>query len=386
MIIRGYALTILCLILVMATAEAVGIPAFARKYDMSCLTCHEPFPRLKPYGNEFAGNGFQLPDKESPRFFRQTGDDELMLMRELPLALRLEGFARWQPQTSGRTDFQWPYLMKLLSGGVVAKDVAYYFYFFFGERGEVAGLEDAFIMFNNLFSQDIDLYLGQFQVSDPLFKRELRLTLEDYQIYRSRPGASRVDLTYDRGIMATAGFPSETDIVLEVLNGSGIGSADVARNFDTDKYKNLMGRISQEAGEHLRVGGFFYWGKEEQAGAVNSLWMAGPDITLSLEPFEMNLQYVERRDDDPTFAGGKNTVSNRGGFAEVLFAPEGDRSTWYGVLLYNWVEGGAVLERYHTVTGHASYMLARNLRLVGEYSYDIRHRAHRLTAGFVSAF
>jgi hypothetical protein len=265
---------------------------------------------------------------------------------------------------------------------VVAKDVAYYFYFFFGERGEVAGLEDAFIMFNNLFSRDIDLYLGQFQVSDPLFKRELRLTLEDYQVYRSRPGASRVDLTYDRGLMVTAGFPSGTNVVVEVLNGSGIGSADIARNFDTDKYKNLMGRVSQDAGEHLRVGGFFYWGKEEQGGAVNSLWMAGPDVTLTLDPFELNLQYIERRDDDPAFTGRGTTVSNRGGFAEVLFAPEGDRSTWNGVLLYNWVEGGSVLERYHSVTGHASYLLARNLRLVGEYSYDLRHRAHKFTAGF----
>ncbi len=384
--IRRFALPMICVILMIATQEAGGIPAFARKYDMSCLTCHEPFPRLKSYGDEFAGNGFQLPDKESPRFFRKTGDDELLLMRELPLALRLEGFARWQPQTAGRTDFQWPYLLKLLSGGIVAKDVSYYFYFFFGERGEVAGLEDAFIMFNNVLNQDIDLYLGQFQVSDPLFKRELRLTLEDYQIYRARPGASTVDLTYDRGIMTTAGFSSGTDIVVEVLNGSGIGSADISRSFDTDRYKNLMGRISQDAGENLRVGGFYYWGKEEQGGVVNSLWMAGPDVTLMLEPFEVNLQYIERRDDDPSFTGAKKTVSNRGAFAELLFAPEGDRSTWYGVLLYNWIEGGDVLERYQSVTGHASYLLARNLRLVGEYSYDIHRRAHKFTAGFVSAF
>ena len=383
---RGCVLTMICLIVMVASEESEGIPAFARKYDMSCITCHEPFPRLKPYGNEFAGNGFQLPDKESPRFFRKTGDDELMLMRELPLALRLEGYARWQPETAGRTDFQWPYLMKLLSGGLVTKDVAYYFYFFFGERGEVAGLEDAFIMFNNLFRTDVDLYLGQFQVSDPLFKRELRLTLEDYQIYRFRPGASRVDLTYDRGLMVTAGFPSGTDVVVSVLNGSGIGSADIARNFDTDKYKNLMGRVSQDAGEHLRVGGFFYWGKEEQSGIVNTLWMTGPDVTLAVEPFELNLQYVERRDDDPGFTGSGTTVTSRGGFGEVMYAPEGDRSRWYGVLLYNWVEGGSGSEKYHSVTGHTSYMVARNFRLVGEYSYDIQRRAHRFTAGFVCAF
>ncbi|MDZ7763881.1 MAG: hypothetical protein U5K00_05575 [Melioribacteraceae bacterium] len=30
----------------------MAIPAFARKYDMSCTTCHTPFPKLKAYGDE----------------------------------------------------------------------------------------------------------------------------------------------------------------------------------------------------------------------------------------------------------------------------------------------------------------------------------------------
>ncbi len=84
-----------CILILAATLFLAGqssaIPAFARKYDMSCSTCHAPIPKLKPYGEEFAGNGFQLADKEAPRFLRETGDDELLLMRELPFALRLEG-------------------------------------------------------------------------------------------------------------------------------------------------------------------------------------------------------------------------------------------------------------------------------------------------------
>ena len=41
-------------------SDLFAIPAFARKYNMSCKTCHSPFPTLKAYGDEFAGNGFQL--------------------------------------------------------------------------------------------------------------------------------------------------------------------------------------------------------------------------------------------------------------------------------------------------------------------------------------
>jgi hypothetical protein len=85
-------------------------------------------------------------------------------------------------------DFASPYIIKLLSGGELSERISYYFYFYFSERGEVAGVEDAFLMYNDLFGIDLDIYLGQFQVSDPLFKRELRLSLEDYVLYTSQIG------------------------------------------------------------------------------------------------------------------------------------------------------------------------------------------------------
>jgi hypothetical protein len=384
---RSLVFTVLVVILLTGTvSDASAIPAFARKYDMSCNTCHHPAPRLKAYGEEFAGNGFVLADKEAPRAYRETGDDDLMLLREVPLALRLEGYARWQPETAGRTDMQWPYLVKLLSGGKITKDVSYYFYFFFGERGDVTGLEDAFIMFNNIFKSELDVYVGQFQVSDPLFKRELRMTLEDYQIYRVKPGKSSANLTYDRGIMFIYGFESGTDIVVEVLNGAGIGAADVARNFDNDKYKNTAFRLSQDLGEHLRLGGFAYWGREAELDRTNSLWMAGPDLTLSLNDVVLNVQYIERRDDNPMYLATSSQLKTRGAFAELTVTPGGDKGRWYGTALYNWVDSESDALDYHTATCHVGYLLARNFRLVGEYTYDMKEKANKLTVGFVSAF
>ena len=126
------------------------MPAFARKYQMSCKTCHAPFPKLKPYGEEFAANGFTLKDKEAPRYFADTGDEKVSLIRDLPFALRLEGFASLNNGNGRTLDLSTPYLIKLLSGGELFRSVSYYFYFFFSERGKVAGLEDAFLMFNDV--------------------------------------------------------------------------------------------------------------------------------------------------------------------------------------------------------------------------------------------
>ncbi len=372
----------------------LAIPAFARKYNMSCTTCHAPAPRLKAYGDEFAGNGFVLSDKTNPRYYVNTGDDDLFLIRDLPLAVRLDGLVTYNHNNSDKSDFNAPYNLKLLSGGEIAPDIAYYFYFFFSERGHVAGIEDAFLMFNNLFGTELDLYIGQFQVSDPLFKRELRLTFDDYDIYKTKVGASRINLAYDRGIMLTYGFDTGTDIIVEVLNGTGIGGADVLKNFDYDKHKNFAGRISQDIGDYFRIGGFGYYGKEdlEQGGDyfTNEVWYAGGDLTLSIDDlFELNAQFLLRKDSQPVskilYSNAEN-IETKGMFAELIYTPDGDKSKWYAAALYNWQDSDYAHLNISKATGHIGWVLRRNIRLFTEITYDLENEFGQVGIGFVTAF
>ncbi len=373
--------------------EILAIPAFARKYSMTCKTCHSPFPKLKPYGDEFAANGFVLKDKDAPRYFVETGDNDLSLIRDLPLAIRLEGYLTYNNNKSDNSDFSAPYIIKLLSGGSITNNISYYFYFFFSERGEVAGLEDAFLMFNNLFSSDLDFYIGQFQISDPLFKRELRLTFEDYMIYDATVGYSNINLTYDRGVMFTYGFESGTDLTLEVLNGNDLALANSFKVFDNDKYKNLFGRISQDITQNIRIGGFGYWGKEEQESRqipvkeTNEIWMLGPDLTVDVDPLQLNVQYVERRDKNPFFLNyNADQIKTRGAFGELIFKPDGDNSKWYAVGLYNWVESGQNDLDVKTGTINLGYLLRRNFRLTGEFTYDFTNKFGQASVGLITAF
>ncbi|MFO7446690.1 MAG: hypothetical protein R6W90_09995 [Ignavibacteriaceae bacterium] len=378
-------LILVLFLLVMVSDYSFAIPAFARKYNMTCKTCHSPFPNLKPYGDEFAGNGFVLSDQDAPRYFVETGDDELNLIRDIPLALRLEGYLTYNNGNQEQFDMTAPYLLKLLSGGTIAKDVSYYFYFFLSERGDVAGIEDAFIMFNNLIGE-LDVYVGQFQISDPLFKRELRLTLDDYQIYRTKIGTSNLDLTYDRGIMLTYGFDTGTNLTFQLLNGSGIGSANVFRNFDNDKFKNYLGRVSQDIGDHFRIGAFGFWGKEKISDVVdNEVNMFGPDLSVTIDPLELNVQYLYRVDQNqiPEPTAERDT---EGGFAELIYRPDGDNSKWYAVGLYNFINSNIESYDLETITGHFGYMLNRNVRLTTEFTYNVTNEFGTIGVGFVTAF
>ncbi len=385
-------ITLLVLLFFCFTIEsAFAIPAFARKYNLSCNVCHYVVPKLKPFGEEFAANGFQIPDKEPQRFFRNTGDPELTLMREFPFAVRIELYGQLEKDRDVNPDFRTPYILKFMSGGNIAKDISYYFYYFISERGEMAGIEDAFVMFNDLFSQDLDIYIGQFQVSDPLFKRELRLTLEDYRIYATKVGNSLASLKYERGFMFTYGAPTKTDFALEIVNGNGIGTKDV---FDVDKYKNFLFRVSQDVHENFRLGAFGYYGKENPkdafnpSGMTNEMYMIGGDFSIFSKYAELNFQYVYRSDNNPKFLSvvPDSRIKTQGGFAELILSPDFDNSKWFATLLFNKVESDYNEINYESYTASLSYNLKRNIRITGEYTYEKETKSSRGGLGLWIAF
>jgi hypothetical protein len=379
-------------------ADVSAIPAFARKYSISCQVCHSPaMPRLKAFGEDFAGDGFRLTDYESPRHFLPTGDDRLSLFRELPLAIRFDGFASYNFNDEGQADFSAPFVVKIMSGGELSDKLSYYFYFLLNERGSIAGVEDAFLMYRDLFGSGINFYIGQFQTSDPLFKGELRYTLEPYRIYGASPGNSTTDLKYDRGIVLERGFSTGTDIVGQVVNGCGIGNADEGYLFDKDKYKNFMLRINQSIGKSFSFGLFGYSGKEllQDPGMfytdiTNELTMYGPDVVLNLsDRFILNMQYLWRKDSQVFSNNGDylSDINTSGGFAEIIYSPAGDRSKWYLAGLANLINSNADELDYTSATFHTGYLIRRNVRIVAEFTRVIDPVSYgKVSAGFSSAF
>jgi len=389
---------VLFILVIIPGREGNAIPAFARKYSISCQVCHAPaMPRLKAFGEDFAGEGFRLKEYESPRHFLQTGDDRLSLFREVPLAIRMDGFASYNFNDEGRADFSAPFVLKILSGGELSDKLSYYFYFLFSERGEIAGVEDAFLMYRDLLNTGVNFYIGQFQASDPLFKGELRYTMESYKIYGASPGSSSADLKYDRGVILEKGFSTGTTIVGQMLNGCGLGEADEGYLFDKDKYKNFMGRIIQSVGSNLSIGVFGYTGKEllgdpalTFTDIVNDLSMYGPDVSLNFsDKFVLNMQYMWRKDSQVFSNSGAilSDIGTRGGFAELIFSPAGDRSKWYLTGLVNQVNSDFDDLDYTSATLHAGYLIRRNVRLVTEFTQVMEPVSFgKVSAGFVSAF
>ena len=379
---------------VLPLAPANAIPAFARRYKVSCSLCHNPIPKLTAFGEQFAANGFRFAANEEPRDTINTGDALLALAKEFPIAIRLDAYAQAYANGKSATDFHTPYGLKVLSSGAISKKLSYYFYTFLFERGEIGGVEDAFLQVNDIGGKPVDLIVGQFQISDPLFKRELRLEFEDYAVYRARVGQVPLNLTYDRGLIASADIAGFT-LTGELVNGNGKGVAQPDRHFDNDLFKNVFLHVTRDLGPNLRIGAFGLAGRTASDGVKNTTNMFGFDATIGGKVFELNGQYLYRTDDHPTFTGVDPDVTMQGGFAEVIVRPA--RSRWYATGLYNLVTADRPLldvdlgtpadpRRYESIAVGVGRVERRNFRWMAEATWDVKQEALRWTLGVVTAF
>jgi hypothetical protein len=378
--------------------------------------CHLPVPRLNAVGLAFAGNGFEFAPGEDPRDTIATGDPLLRLPRGFPLGARVDAYQRMLSRRAAgeaMVDQQLPFSVKLLSGGQVANKVSYYLYFLASERGTITGLEDAYIQFTDIGGSGVSVIAGQFQVSDPLFKREVRLPFEDYHVYRVRVGTTRADLTYERGLMASWSPRNGTDLVFEMVNGRGLDAANNSRQYDRDSHQNGAVRISQAIGP-LRVGAFGYAGSEVGAAGTSRIRIFGPDATIPLGArAQVNLQALRRWDGDPFLGtctpgtpcpGGETAPFSTAvdmAMAEVVLGPLGTDGRWFVSGLLNNIEAdGPVvslrlgeqdgapgyLRRYRTASVAAHYLYARNVRLMTEAGWNPDREQWRLIAGFTLGF
>jgi hypothetical protein len=379
-------LCLLALSLVALVQAAAAIPAFARKYGYSCEVCHAPVPRLKAFGEQFMDNGYRIPDKEPPRATVDTGDPLLLLQRELPLAMRFDGFLAYAPNhPAAKSDFQSPAAMKILSAGNLSDKISYYTYFLMSEDAKIVGLEDTYLSFRGVFGLPVDIVFGQYRITDPVKPAETRLTAEGYAIFGFRVGDSKINLAYDRGIMASTGTAFGTDVMLQLVNGNGIDEQDI---FDSDKYKSFVYRVAQSFWkDNLRLGILGYSGKEAGAGgSTNSVSYFGPDLRLRLPKIELLLEYVRRTDSNPLFLATAVGATTDAFLAEAMVSPWGEKGRTFFTFAWNKVDSSLDPASRNGLTVNVNYLLRRNLKWVAEYTHDLLHDDHRFLTGIVTAF
>jgi hypothetical protein len=378
---------------------AWSMPAFARQYNVSCVACHDAFPRLNGFGEQFAAMNYRMPQWRET--MADVGDTQLALPKSLPVAIRAQAFVQGRDEgadidpltgatgASSSFDFQAPYLIKLLSSAPLSDHITFYFYGIFAEKGGngEALIEDAWFRHDDAFGTGIGVQLGQFQVSDLMFPREVRLTFQDYYAYRA------AGITYDRGVIFDRDV-GPVAIAVGLVNGSGIeqnfpidspGIRRPDRLFDNDSAKTVFGRVGFDVGP-VGVGLFGLAGEQRSAaGAIGETTgtrdtdkqIVGLDLAGSIAAkVHWYVQGLWNRWDDFLDVAPGEDYEWFGGFAGLDYIYN-DR--WAFSALYNYVDAGdfddsnTIFEgiAINSITFGASYYFMRNLKGVIEANVDL---------------
>ena len=390
------------LFLILASAlvskHTEAMPAFARQYNVSCMLCHDAFPRLNAYGETFAATNYRMPQWRDT--MADLGDSQLALPKSLPLAIRAQAFVQGRDGedfdvASGPTgnasdvDFQAPYLIKLLSSVPLSEHITFYFYGIFAEKGGngEALMEDAWFRHDDAFGTGVGAQLGQFQISDLMFPREVRLTFQDFYVYRA------AGITYDRGIILDRAL-GPMDLAVGAVNGNGIqqnfpidspGYRRPDRLFDNDTAKSYFGRVGFAAGP-VNIGLFGLTGEQRSATGFAGTSSGGRDTDKQILGLDLSgsvmgnvhwyAQALWNTWDDFLDARPGEDYEWFGGFAGVDYMHD-DR--WAFSALYNYADDGDFADtqtlfegiKMNSVTVAASYYFMRNLKGVIEVNVDL---------------
>jgi hypothetical protein len=321
-------LTAGCLLWILTTApKASAIPAFARKYQTSCATCHNNYPELNDFGEAFKRNGFKFPKdddsfvKEPPVLLGAKAQKEAFpntiypgeIPGTIPISFRYSGNFNYnskQPDAlvatnfTPRTDLFVPNTVTLIAAGSFGQNISFWIDDDVSAAGSGAdgGLGDGYLKFDvgrsiGLPAQALNVRFGQFELDLP-FTQARTIYPSAYDVYGETSVA--VPLTSPQSATANNPFVLGTpqrgvEIGGYANNGNftwsaalndgtgsnyGAGSSIFARN-TKDVYVRVSQRFNlerdpasrnavQAAGatgprDHtsIRLGGFYYYGTNE---------------------------------------------------------------------------------------------------------------------------
>jgi hypothetical protein len=361
--------------------NAYSIPAFARRYEVSCRVCHlSAYPRLNEFGEQFKENGYQFrPGAEEPVKARKdievsTPDEKLIVHRELPLSVRFKSHVTVnqnpevaRDQGKNATEFVFPSEGVLVGGGTLHKDISALFSFTFVPEPDLHYIHFGF---NNIIKDGwLNARVGKFLMLDYLKPGHRRITIHSNVPYEATMGKNPFYLDAHQAGIDIWGRPEFGPFFYQfaLVNGSQEHHGPT----DSDDFRDIYSRLSYTFNMRHTFGIMGYYGNaviEESENGVTSRFndkfvLAGADAEISLGPVLFFASGFAGQHKDPFNTGQTGSYF---AFNTDLTCDFTSRLT--GVLLFHqvWSPDDHGVEAIHLIP-HLSYMVLRNMKASLEY-------------------
>jgi hypothetical protein len=345
--------------MITSVKEAKAIPAFARKYQTSCATCHTAIPKLTAFGESFRRNGFQFPEgtdmeyiKEPPVSLGAEGNKRAFpdaiwpstIPGTSPISVITESEFTYSKDADPKIDFtSFPAELDVVAGGTFGESIGFYSEVELSEEG--VGVERVYVSLLNMFGPRslVNLKIGQFEPGVFYFSNHRRLG-EKYLIETFTVGDNEWSLEPTQQGFELYGLTSQGRLGYNagLVEGRGniVNTAKDVYGHLTYKFGGLrLDGVAPEGQQPFEksqpwvdnsviVGGFVYSGKSELApdsgATLNDPFRAfGGDVQIfynrlnlfgALAVFDHDHPFLEK----PT-TSGKATVTF--GEAQVIVYP-----------------------------------------------------------------
>jgi thiol-disulfide isomerase/thioredoxin len=364
------------LFLTLFTQTTRGVPSFARRYKLSCSTCHTVFPTLNEYGKFFRANGYRLPgaggtiEGEKPLGLGpKVREPDAKKPVEIPFidipATSVASFQVisdyfYRPDEKVTNEFSGIRSIGLIFGGAMGQRFSFFGNVAIFEDGKFEGVDRLFLQYNR--SLAFNIRIGQFEpraISFSNHRRLLRITKYLNGVFPIIPAQNFFGFSPNQkgieafGRLAGPAGIGDFDYALGLVNGEPGGAfealgevngtvASVVRaleeayedsggEFDFNNNKDFYGRLNYNFWLRgaFSLGSFYYKGKSgfladteapesfKKDGNDFNRW--GVDLRWDYEKgyvtFLSSVQFFNENLDRPTF----NDLSARVTMSEVQF-------------------------------------------------------------------
>lgn len=412
-------LVIITLLLTLSTnlfifiTRVEAIPAFARKYETSCSTCHVAIPRRNAFGEAFRKNGYEIPQGDE-LYIKQKqvelGSPEWKEMwprglwpgaisPSFPIAAYAHqrfilDIKKKSEKEGGGTEllpnFEMPHELELLLGGTLGSGIG-----FFGEwvafekMKNAEGLKNLHITFSDPIGPDnlFNIKVGRFEPGSTRgYVDNDRITMEhpttlDYRVvsgkWRMRDQQAGIELN---GIVN-----HRIEYAAGVVNGDGT-------TLDANKMKDFYGRVGYKLGgiyldgekeipetlktaenwvdNSLSIGVYAYVGDsilsgKDKAGKEikyeNNFSRIGADLKAMYQNLDVRAGFVVGNDDNPD--NTNKEVGSTAFFVEAnyLFLPWLIGVARYGQVIFD--DPGKKRVDYQEISPNLTILARPNIRL-----------------------
>lgn len=367
---RGLALFLaifVCYVAISSSAQA--IPAFARKNEISCATCHTAWPSLNSFGRKYKENGYRFEPLQQPNM--KIGRD-LYWDEKFPVSVEIVG-RPYDKTDNGNTRNRAIHEVELMVGGPMSKELSS-FIEIEGEdedtnaRGFELGVPTAALTYTVNPAVNVQLSWADLLWFDSYntYSSGHRMTRNYNSILNESFGGADNDSSLRTSRQNITFFGRPLDSLFYGVSFSG--NAD---DSEGNEPETITGRIAYDITPEIMIGGLLVDGTcTSQTGLANctvdrDYSRTAIDTEVSFNNFLINAAYMQASDDN---AAGTVEEENNAYFVQALYTIQnGDRATWAPLIRFDSYERANGTEDISELTLSLNYYFTANFRGMLEY-------------------